>query len=176
MRRSDLRIVRDYVLNHSSGFSFGCYSSWTSEIFIDDKKIRISNSSRHTNEEEDQCPAAAHQKYKIWSEKLEECSANLSDLDDVVETSQWECGPPQCFAMRPFLEIKCLTGDCAYCRFRKRDRNSDWNTEDQQTHFMNVELGNPKYIKRKELNSFARALSRIISYGSDEALCKAHPS
>jgi hypothetical protein len=158
-RSSDLRTVGRYLDFHGGTIYTAkdpCTQLdiiGTSELAIDDKTIHSSFHGRLINY---RCPTATHRE----SSKEEECSANISELDDIIRVCE-QCGRSS------YLLIRCLTGSrCVSCVF-------DGVKDDVDALTVNVD--NTLNSPQEDYDNFARALSRIISGGSDEAFCKEYP-
>jgi hypothetical protein len=184
-RRSDLRTVKSYLPSDTSWRSndiLGCEelrSSSTKDIFVDDKRMLITNLELGSFEN---CDKTAPLYYL---DESSECSANISDLDEILEVPA--CCPPTACGLISFrLSIRCLSGGCVSCRVERKKytdaRNKVESTRASRDVGLTVFLSDYVFFSRDQnvecakLDNFARALSRIISYGSDKEFCKAHPS
>ena len=189
-RRDDLRTVNSYftkVAQFEDRRGYACHmyvKRYTWEIYVDDKTMRVSNFEEEYGNYA--CVPPFERNYEF--EKDSTCSANISDLDEILHVPE-RCPPTALGA--PELEIRCLSGRCVTCKYNERGQGrakADSKTEEGvHDDRLIVYLGIPG--KRRDLaapdapiatcatlNDFSRALSRIISFGSDEAFCKARPS
>jgi hypothetical protein len=191
-RRSDLRTVGLYIDKHSDGdwhnpgrpwalydpCSMPAVADATDNLYIDDKLIRTSLIS-YTSARAD-CPT--QRKWPTTAER-EDCSANLSDLDEIINflaaDRTWHRGlplgvrlpysVPECGkGWGCFVTIRCLAGNCASCKAKGA-------SDTRQTTGLHVFVSSRTFIQ-EEFDNFARALSRIISGGSDAQFCKEHAS
>jgi hypothetical protein len=169
-RRSDLRTVREFVANRRfydddvpfflRGRCWDNVKKFPSKINIDDNNIRIVNiETMEMNIPNNKCPART-------DVGGVECSASISDLDDILSINEDSCRRNGgCVS----VIIKCLSGGCAYCATQGS------NPLQVRHDSLEVRLGSTREISRGDLNTFVRTLSRIISSGSDESLCRARP-
>jgi hypothetical protein len=187
-RRSDLRTVGRYIGKHRFGSLQKSFDPClvpdvldsTNDLYVDDKMIRTSH---YYIISEERCPTK-----RTKTSREEECSANLSDLDEVIDVRpiadrRFALPPTRPSSYAPecgngcILDIRCLAGSCVSCKVQPpgaQNLKRDWATHEMQSVF-HVYVTPTSFI-HEEFNDFARALSRIVSGGSDEAFCKAHPS
>jgi len=177
-RNADLRVVASYVasqeiLRHQFYMDDPCFApdseGYTKSIYATDTIMRISIVDAYNFW---RCPA----KKQEQSEVLQECTANISDLDENIDASpSLPAAGPESIGL---VRINCLSGECAACKEQIRywDKRLGWVNRTKENHRdgLVVHIGDPRRFERQKvmLNGFLRALSRIISGGSDEQFCK----
>ena len=138
---------------------------YTSAPLVENGIISVSNRDDSNNF---RCPS--------WQPQLEReeevtCKAPLNQLNDVVE--DWS---------GPALMIHCLSGNCFTCAeiTKTKERSKSLWNEKQRTYridHVSLNVGGDKYVAddRKRFADLARSFARLISGGTDSALCAARP-
>lgn len=168
--RSDLRSIQSYlryapvtVSNPVDACSASDADYYTKEFRLSQGDLSIKN---HEASSSERCASGN----RIRRETESICTAALADLDDAVEI--WSL---------PNLKINCLTGDCFQCQVdaKWRKAGQDWMPEKDQYRisYAYVYLGGERYLTDNlvKFKEFGRAVSRLVSTGSDRNFCKGNP-
>ena len=172
-RRVDLRTLQSFMRTTPIDVSrlrdqYVCDGSdqddSTREIRLDNQMLTITNYEKSSTE---RCNAG----YQVVRETVDICTAEIKNLDELITV--WS--PPS-------LSIYCLTGDCVTCNQSskwKNNMNSNWTNESREFNidYFRVYVGGLKHVQdnEREFVSAVRALSRLISGGSDKAFCDENP-
>ncbi len=171
-RRTDLRSVQSfmkYAPISVSRFSpkYVCSgpdtSEETREISFKGEQLSITNWTENSSE---RCETG----HKAKRRETLICTANISDLDEVIEV--WS---------GPKLTINCLTGNCVSCleKSKWKNKHQGWKNESRkfEIDYLNIYVGGEDYVLQSEIvfNKLLMSLSRLISGGSDAVFCESPP-
>ncbi|KXV03225.1 hypothetical protein CR51_18765 [Caballeronia megalochromosomata] len=175
-RDADLRTVQHYIkyapafegIRPQDDCTGADFDYWTDEFTLDDGALKLVN--RRSN----RSPACEGENGRGWrQEEIEICTAALKDIDDVISIGG---------AVLRAAELSCLTRYCFTCTSTttysdKLHPNKATRTETVLQSVTEVYLGTSRYNEghRDGFNAFLRALSRIISGGSDSVFCEMRP-
>jgi hypothetical protein len=153
-----IRIKPEYVCETSEA------NNHTDEIHIDDALIRIVD--RQISDDLECKTGPLFTREENWT-----CTAAINDTDPILQI--WS---------GPMVQINCLTGKCFKCEIAEKLKNRfhDWQSADHsyELPYAKIYVGNYSDIngiRQTEFNNVLKALSRILSGGSDNAFCSNSP-
>jgi len=169
--RDDLRTVQDYVKRAPSVKTDdepcdgpGRTERFTSEFRVSAGLLRLAN---YLDSDSEKCETG----WRARREQTTICVSKLDDIDEIVEV--WN---------GPNLRIKCLSGKCFQCaeKGKWRNRETPWTQVERQyqTDYVELLAGTHEYVSRdtEKFNAMGRAVSRIISGGTDRKFCDRNPA
>lgn len=165
--RDDLRVVQEYVkwapaikTDAEACDGPGRSERFTSEFRVSAGLLRLTN---YADSDSEKCATG----WRSRREQTTTCEAKLDDIDEIVEVGSG-----------PNLTIKCLSGYCFQCteKGRWRNRETPWTRVERKFQIDYVELhaGTHEYVRSNttKFNAMGRAVSRIISGGTDSKFCE----